>query len=315
MRTLISEISRTSRKASQPQHHIQPTASSTIADMSGFLEAHKQALYTNHLVLDSGFKFSTTESMPSTNTANVHDTIQPHQGIDMDVRGTVNSKSDTGSSNDDYKMRTNRRGAAGKSRASKNVCDKCGRVYTRPFNLRSHRLTHDDKKPFGCQSLIGIKGCILHFTRRHDLIRHVRAKHPGVHWSNNGTNNPDTPEAVASAVTTSVTEERVREEELDKASEAFAAFITTAAITEEEHVKEEVLDTESESFAAFITTAAIIEEEHVKEEVPDTGSEAFAAFTATAAVIEEEHVKEEELESEASATFIATARTWKRRNS
>ncbi|KAI9236605.1 MAG: hypothetical protein BYD32DRAFT_357520, partial [Podila humilis] len=50
-------------------------------------------------------------------------------------------------------------------------CPLCNRFYTRPFNLRSHMLVHEDKKPFACEL------CDSRFTRRHDMVRHVKTRH------------------------------------------------------------------------------------------------------------------------------------------
>ncbi|KAF8980860.1 hypothetical protein BGZ46_003606 [Entomortierella lignicola] len=52
------------------------------------------------------------------------------------------------------------------------VCPVCQRRFTRPFNLRSHLMTHTTARPFPCDE------CHWKFTRQHDLLRHKRAKHP-----------------------------------------------------------------------------------------------------------------------------------------
>ncbi|KAF9577990.1 hypothetical protein BGW38_006472, partial [Lunasporangiospora selenospora] len=52
------------------------------------------------------------------------------------------------------------------------VCPVCARRFTRPFNLRSHLMTHTTARPFPCDE------CHWKFTRQHDLLRHKRAKHP-----------------------------------------------------------------------------------------------------------------------------------------
>ncbi|KAF8923287.1 hypothetical protein BGZ58_003117 [Dissophora ornata] len=52
------------------------------------------------------------------------------------------------------------------------VCPVCQRRFTRPFNLRSHLMTHTTARPFPCDE------CDWKFTRQHDLLRHKRAKHP-----------------------------------------------------------------------------------------------------------------------------------------
>ncbi|GJJ69896.1 hypothetical protein EMPS_02245 [Entomortierella parvispora] len=52
------------------------------------------------------------------------------------------------------------------------VCPVCQRRFTRPFNLRSHLMTHTTARPFPCDE------CHWKFTRQHDLQRHRRAKHP-----------------------------------------------------------------------------------------------------------------------------------------
>ncbi|KAG0242146.1 hypothetical protein BGW41_004769 [Actinomortierella wolfii] len=52
------------------------------------------------------------------------------------------------------------------------VCPVCQRRFTRPFNLRSHLMTHTTARPYPCDQ------CHWKFTRQHDLQRHKRAKHP-----------------------------------------------------------------------------------------------------------------------------------------
>lgn len=63
------------------------------------------------------------------------------------------------------------------------VCPVCQRRFTRPFNLRSHLMTHTTARPYPCDE------CHWKFTRQHDLLRHKRAKHP-----NSSTNNTSIPE-------------------------------------------------------------------------------------------------------------------------
>ncbi|KAI1314348.1 hypothetical protein EDD11_002249, partial [Mortierella claussenii] len=66
---------------------------------------------------------------------------------------------------------------------SKIQCHKCHRNFTRQFNMRSHLLVHARIKPFSCLTLVGTArgACERCFTRRHDLIRHIKAKHPVVY--------------------------------------------------------------------------------------------------------------------------------------
>jgi hypothetical protein len=59
------------------------------------------------------------------------------------------------------------------------VCPVCQRRFTRPFNLRSHLMTHTTARPFPCDE------CHWKFTRQHDLQRHRKAKHPQSYEASN----------------------------------------------------------------------------------------------------------------------------------
>ncbi|KAG0047420.1 hypothetical protein BGZ83_007537 [Gryganskiella cystojenkinii] len=70
------------------------------------------------------------------------------------------------------------------------VCPVCQRRFTRPFNLRSHLMTHTTARPFPCDE------CHWKFTRQHDLQRHRKAKHPQSY----NASNPKKDAAAAQAV-------------------------------------------------------------------------------------------------------------------
>ncbi|CAO3569336.1 unnamed protein product [Mortierella alpina] len=53
-------------------------------------------------------------------------------------------------------------------------CPVCNRFFSRPFNLRSHVMTHSSFRPFSCLY------CPWRFSRHFDLLRHCRAKHKGL---------------------------------------------------------------------------------------------------------------------------------------
>ncbi|KAG0050795.1 hypothetical protein BGZ83_004424 [Gryganskiella cystojenkinii] len=57
-------------------------------------------------------------------------------------------------------------------------CSQCDKTFTRPFNLRSHRATHEGLRPHEC-TFVDTKGAKCHWTfaRRHDLERHMRSRH------------------------------------------------------------------------------------------------------------------------------------------
>ncbi|KAG0249623.1 hypothetical protein BG011_009066 [Mortierella polycephala] len=52
------------------------------------------------------------------------------------------------------------------------VCPVCSRHFSRPYNLRTHILTHTTSRPYACDQ------CSWAFSRKNDLVRHARAKHP-----------------------------------------------------------------------------------------------------------------------------------------
>ncbi|KAF9900652.1 hypothetical protein EC991_007057 [Linnemannia zychae] len=57
-------------------------------------------------------------------------------------------------------------------------CSECGKTFSRPFNLRSHRDTHSGHRPFECPHKDkGGNRCKWSFARRHDLERHIISKH------------------------------------------------------------------------------------------------------------------------------------------
>ena len=53
-----------------------------------------------------------------------------------------------------------------------NTCPQCNKTYTRPYNLKSHILTHANRRPFVCTT------CGKSFARQHDCWRH-KSLHSG----------------------------------------------------------------------------------------------------------------------------------------
>ncbi|KAF9931213.1 hypothetical protein BGZ67_005431 [Mortierella alpina] len=64
-------------------------------------------------------------------------------------------------------------------------CDQCGNLFSRPFNLKSHRFTHEGLKPHVCDHVDAHGAtCGSAFARRHDLERHTRSRHSKVKKGN-----------------------------------------------------------------------------------------------------------------------------------
>ncbi|KAJ1730482.1 hypothetical protein LPJ72_004452 [Coemansia sp. Benny D160-2] len=61
-------------------------------------------------------------------------------------------------------------GESAKNNGSRFHCDICNRGFSRQYNMRTHRLTHNPRsvaaRPYNCRH------CVRSFTRKHDLVRH-----------------------------------------------------------------------------------------------------------------------------------------------
>lgn len=58
-----------------------------------------------------------------------------------------------------------------KKPAPKHICDICQAEFTRAHNLKAHKNSHENKRPYGCSS------CEKAFVRKHDMERHVEKIH------------------------------------------------------------------------------------------------------------------------------------------
>jgi len=67
-------------------------------------------------------------------------------------------------------------------------CPLCPKKFTRPFNLRSHLLAHGNVKPYECDAKVGV--CGSRFTRRHDLVRHIKSRHLDYEWPTRDSHRP-----------------------------------------------------------------------------------------------------------------------------
>ncbi|KAF9922132.1 hypothetical protein FBU30_007782 [Linnemannia zychae] len=67
-------------------------------------------------------------------------------------------------------VHTKLRGSGKAAPANRFVCPLpgCGRTFSRPFNLKSHGMTHETRRPYGCDQ------CDKSFARIHDRDRHLK---------------------------------------------------------------------------------------------------------------------------------------------
>jgi ribosomal protein L34E len=54
---------------------------------------------------------------------------------------------------------------------AKHICDICGKDFTRAHNLKAHKHSHANERPYGC------KYCNKAFVRKHDRDRHIEKLH------------------------------------------------------------------------------------------------------------------------------------------
>ena len=123
-------------------------------------------------------KDTKTETEDVTTTTSFGATVSTKALIDGLIANPTSSTTDTKPSTSTAKKAVRRRRTTKKEKPPKPdfyPCTYigCGKVFTKPYNLKSHIKIHSTERPYKCQY------CKARFTRGHDLNRHTRL-HTGV---------------------------------------------------------------------------------------------------------------------------------------
>ncbi|KAF9431841.1 hypothetical protein BGZ76_011631 [Entomortierella beljakovae] len=102
-----------------------------------------------------------------------HRQYSQHSGNQSAASGSTSSNNGGNGSASSSNSNNNNTNTGTRGAAKSYPCTTCNRAFPTRTQLKSHMAIHTDNFPFPCL----YSGCDLHFKRKHDLRRHVDAKH------------------------------------------------------------------------------------------------------------------------------------------